>query len=290
MSSIDPSLLASLQPLDEQSFVGKAYLALLGRPVDPGGFRNYLNKLKAGVPRAQICEELARSEEGRRHAARARGVPVIPQPRIASISDLLALDGEEFLELAYRTLLGREIDPTGLMDYSARLAAGVPKLQVVADIHSGPEGQARGAQLAGLKDALQGLRRAKEAISPASLADVLKLGDDHFLAAIYRLLLSRAPDPKESRIYSGLLQSGLSRMYVVREIVMTSRAAGAGVNSKAVQAALRVYEKANALTWSGWYLRNVKGVESDLASERNTRAIAYMVRASAKQTEAGGTA
>jgi hypothetical protein len=53
---------------------------------------------------------------------------------------------------------------------------------------------------------------------------------------------------------------------------------------------LRVYEKANALTWSGWYLRNVKGVESDLASERNTRAIAYMVRARAKQTEAGGTA
>jgi hypothetical protein len=282
-------LLKSLEPLDEQSFVGKAYLALLGRPVDPGGFRNYLSKLKAGVPRAEICEELARSEEGRRHAARARGEPLRPQPRIASASDLLALEGEQFLELAYRTLLGREIDPTGLKDYSARLASGVSKLRILADIRSGPEGQAYEVRLPGLNEALESLRRT-ESISPASLADVLKLGDDHFLAALYRLLLSRAPDPKEIRIYTGLLQSGMSRMYVVQEIVMTARAVGTGLNSKAVRGALHAYERANARTWRGWYLRNVKGVESDLPSERYARALAYMLRARSKDAEAGGTA
>ncbi len=54
-----------------------AYLAILGREVDPDGLSNYVGQVRTGEPKAQIAAELARSSEGQRRAAELAGLAEI---------------------------------------------------------------------------------------------------------------------------------------------------------------------------------------------------------------------
>jgi hypothetical protein len=278
MTRVDARLLASFAGLDDQAFLGKAYIAILGRPVDPSGFRDYLNRLDSGVPRARICEELASSEEAKRHAARQSHSTPRDRPRhgIESVDDLLALEGTEFVEQVYWVLLGRAVDPDGLRHYTGRLAAGTQKLQVIADIHADPEGQAYGAQIAGL-DELDNLQRDEDT-SVGSLSSLLEVSDEAFVRAVYSLILGRQADPEGRVTYGNLLRAGFSRMYVIKEIACSSEGAGKALAVAGLSQALRRYEKANSRTWTGWYLRQVKGIESDLPLERHMRAASFATR------------
>ena len=55
----------SLLRLHDEAFVTSAYRAILGRTPDLGGLQNYLTQVRAGVEKAHILVELARSPEGR---------------------------------------------------------------------------------------------------------------------------------------------------------------------------------------------------------------------------------
>jgi hypothetical protein len=279
MSRLDPQLLAAFDSLDDQAFLGKAYITFLGRPVDPSGFRDYLGRLKAGVSRMQICEELIGSDEGRRHASSRLGqAPARAGAGARSVAELMTYDGIEFVEHAYRAILGREVDPTGLKHYSGRLAAGESKLQIVADLRSDPEGQAYGSRLEGLSDAVSAIRRGDENAFSA-VSSLMALSDEAFLVGAYRLILGREADPEGKTVYSKLLRTGLSRLYIVKELATSEEGAGKAARLKGVQRAIRAYDSADSQTCKGWYLRNVKGVESDFPAERQMRAIAYSLRA-----------
>jgi hypothetical protein len=274
MNADSSRTLESLAALDDQSFLGKAYIALLGRPIDPHGFRDYFARLASGVPRSVVWDELASSEEAHAHAVATGNAPNLPQ----NVADLLELDGELFVRQAYLALLGRPADPAGLKHYAERLAAGVPKAQIVADIHSGQEGQAYGARLQGVKDLVARVRRFG-ADAYECIDDVLDLPDEGFIRGTYRMLLGRAPDHEGKRIYSDLLALGMSRMYVVREIARSPEAREKRRKPRGLAKALTRYERANRRNWGGWYLLEVKGVQSDLPREREARAAAYALRA-----------
>jgi hypothetical protein len=278
MTRVDARLLASFAGLDDQAFLGKAYIAILGRPVDPSGFRDYLSRLDSGVPRARICEELASSEEAQRHAARQSRTTARDRPRhiIETVDDLLAFEGTEFVEQVYWALLGRAVDPDGLRHYTGRLAAGTQKRQIIADIHADPEGQAYGAQIAGLGE-LDNVQRDEDR-SVDSLSSLMQLSDEAFVRAVYRVVLGRQADPEGRVTYGNLLRAGFSRMYVIKEIACSSEGAGKALTLAGLSESLRRYEKANSRTWTGWYLRQVKGVESDLPVERHMRAASHAAR------------
>lgn len=57
-----------------------------------------------------------------------------------TVDMLLALDGQPFIEQAYRTLLGRAADSDGLMHYSTMLTRSAGKLRVLADLRRSEEG------------------------------------------------------------------------------------------------------------------------------------------------------
>ena len=57
--------LKQILALDGPEFLGQAYLLVLGRPVDPEGFRNYEALLRAGRSKLSILAELRASQEGR---------------------------------------------------------------------------------------------------------------------------------------------------------------------------------------------------------------------------------
>jgi hypothetical protein len=54
-----------LLALHDEEFVQNAYGAVLGRTPDAGGLKNYLAHVRAGVEKAHILAELAKSPEGR---------------------------------------------------------------------------------------------------------------------------------------------------------------------------------------------------------------------------------
>ncbi len=88
--------------------------------------------------------------------------PLVPKTSSArTLADLLNLDGEQFIEGAYYTLLNRPPDPTGRMFYLDRLLSGVAKMQILDEISSSTEAQALGVTLSGLQSAIKRHRRAR---------------------------------------------------------------------------------------------------------------------------------
>lgn len=73
-----PTSVVGLLALHDARFVRAAYQCILGRQADPGGFSNYLERVRAGVPKAQILQELVQSEEGRRAKVSLAGLDRLP--------------------------------------------------------------------------------------------------------------------------------------------------------------------------------------------------------------------
>jgi GT2 family glycosyltransferase/glycosyltransferase involved in cell wall biosynthesis len=79
------------------------------------------------------------------------------------LDELIALDGTEFVQHAYATLLLRQADQGGLDGYVADLASGVSKAKVLETLSKSPEGRQRGVQLAGLDELLTQEKPVKRA-------------------------------------------------------------------------------------------------------------------------------
>lgn len=74
----------------------------------------------------------------------------IHTPNWATVEQLLALDGEAFVDRAYRTLLGRAPDAGGRQHYLGLLGRADGKARVIADLHLSAEGQQHRVQMEGL--------------------------------------------------------------------------------------------------------------------------------------------
>jgi O-antigen biosynthesis protein len=68
---------------------------------------------------------------------------------------LVELDGFAFVRAAYKTLLNREPDPSGRQYYLSRLRMGAPKLTILGELQSSPEGQRVQAAIHGLRGAVK---------------------------------------------------------------------------------------------------------------------------------------
>lgn len=72
-----------------------------------------------------------------------------------ALDELLALDGQAFVDHAYATLLQRVPDPSGSAFYLAELGRGVPKAEILRALASSDEGRARSVELPGLHELTQ---------------------------------------------------------------------------------------------------------------------------------------
>src|ERR1700689_3269130 len=76
--------------------------------------------------------------------------------RIArTIEELLSLYDTSFVECAYWTILGREVDPSGLRNYLIQVRKGVSKGQIVAELVQSQEGRTRAIDLPGITELLE---------------------------------------------------------------------------------------------------------------------------------------
>jgi hypothetical protein len=155
--------LRDILALDGAEFLGQAYLLMLGRPIDPQGFRNYDSQLRAGTAKISILAELHWSQEGQAFGASvpdllpllaATGTANSAGVSVQGIRELLALDDVAFVDSAYRTLLGRAPDTVGFSHYLRLIRMGACKMRVVSRLYFSAEGRRRVRSLPGLKSAL----------------------------------------------------------------------------------------------------------------------------------------
>jgi hypothetical protein len=285
--------------LDDEAFVRQAYQRLLDRPADPDGLQNYVSQLRSGMPKAQIVAELEGSPEGRMVARRQSGSarPPVGEPHSLPasaaksqaspssttgakvVTQLLALEGEQFVREAYLAILGREADPAGLSYYGRRVAAGEPKEQILVDLRCDPEGQARATPVAGL-DELVASAQAIAAAGPltvkaASASELLTLHGREFVQSAYLTLFDRPADPEGLVRYLEVLRSGFSRSFVLAAFADSPEGKERAAKVTGLTNLLVGYRKGQRPSWRGWYWRNVRGAESDLTPAREARRLGW---------------
>lgn len=273
----DRRIAESFTGLSDDAFLRKAYFSLLGRPPDPSGAAGYMSRLRAGIPKQQIWDEISSGEEAMRFATRQPAMlpgasSALPVNNVAA---LLMLDGVDFVRAAYREILGRPVDPAGLRDYTAKLSSGVAKEQILADLRSDPEGQAFGSSLEGLDQLVRRVQQGTDAQIPSSLDELLALHGEMFVRAAYLVLFKREPDAQGMHRYLELLRAGYSNMFILKALYEAPEAREKLARLDGLQVALRHYDKAQRRSWTGWYHRSVKGAPSELPRDRELRALAF---------------
>ena len=79
------------------------------------------------------------------------GRPVLPEKSAYALQELLQYDDEQFVEVAYQTILRRAADETGLQHYCHQLrAGGISKVEVLGNLRWSEEGVQRGVHVDGL--------------------------------------------------------------------------------------------------------------------------------------------
>ncbi len=81
--------------------------------------------------------------------------------RVHHVDDLCELDGREFVEMAYKCVLGRPSDQEGREYYERELANGLPKAEIIRAFAESEEGRRFDSDIEGLQDYLSGQTRDK---------------------------------------------------------------------------------------------------------------------------------
>lgn len=273
-----------LLALEGPQFIGQAYLTLMGRAVDPEGFRHYDSQVRSGMSKLQVLSELRASSEGQAFGADVAGLGaklVAPRPMAVpadwSVDDVLRLNGVTFIELAHVAIVGRIPGDATMRSYLAKLRAGHHKIQLLEEMRKCAVGESHRPTLRGLDTAL---KRLDGGLFPVALTadELLELDDGSFIDCAYKTLLRRSPDPGGFDAYLQRLRAGRSKLGIVRDLSISSE--GRAQNVVLPGLALKLGRYASATSpWYGWAYRAVTGAEAETSVERRLRSIeSHMLR------------
>jgi hypothetical protein len=167
------STVRDLLALDGPSFISEAYRQVLGREPDADGMRHYGTRLSSGVSKEQILADLRSDPEGQAFPSAVAGLDDLVRSvqsgsgahrstsAPASLEDLFALDGRQFVEASYEMLFRRAADPTGLARYCPLLLQGYSKLFVLDALYTSPEAREKGVDIPELEQRLRAYRKAQ---------------------------------------------------------------------------------------------------------------------------------
>jgi len=154
---------------DDVEFLTHAYRCLLRREPDHEGLQDHLARLHNGESsQIDALRELRFSPEGDRAGVTVQGLappagrwtltPLSLEPEALPIRDrytlgeLLQYRGTAFVRNAYRALLHREPDSSGLAHHLEKLCGGVTRLDLILGLWLGSEGRAIAVELTGWSD------------------------------------------------------------------------------------------------------------------------------------------
>ena len=161
-----------------------------------------------------------------------------------SLAELLSSDNEEFVRLAYLTVLGRSADAEGEAYYTDRIRRGFTKMEVLDQLRKGDEAK-RVPPLPDLEAALRrfriarvgrGKRRGGAAVEQQILREASEVRVDHFMryhdeefvVRVFAYYLGREPDEFGLAHYLRQIRSGVSRQRVLLDISRGAEARARG--------------------------------------------------------------
>lgn len=122
---------AKLKKLEGIEFVDAVYQAILRRKPDMQGLNYYLGKLEnKQMSKFEMVYEIGLSEE----AAYKDFIVVDCDKKVMKASNILKYDGQRFIQLAYRWVLGREADKEGMRSNLEALQNGFTYKEII--LHS----------------------------------------------------------------------------------------------------------------------------------------------------------
>ena len=155
---------------DDQTFIRKIYISLLGRLPDPEGMAFYLKRLHEGLARTEILDSICTSPEyvsktknmrstvlqGHRHDTDLNsGADMKPDShstfqRTYRVRDFMHLYDIEFLQAAYAAILGRKPDPAGEEYYLGRIRGGTSRENIMRQLTQSAEAKRHKIVIKGL--------------------------------------------------------------------------------------------------------------------------------------------
>jgi Domain of unknown function (DUF4214) len=264
--------------LEGAEFLGQAYLLMLGRPVDPEGFRNYDVRLRSGTSKLSILAELRASQEGRAYGANvpdplvllAQGPLAIPTTG-ATLQDLLRMSGAAFVDQGFLATIGRLPDETIRRGYIAKLNAGEDKLQILEEMIETSEGMPAGPASKEMEEAIRNMRGGLYPVA-IDIKELLALDDLAFIDCAYKSLLKRAPDAVGMSYYLKLIRSGAAKMRVVSKLFFSAEGRKAASSLRGLRLTILQYWLASSRL-TGWWYRPIAQVEGDTPLECRLRAV-----------------
>lgn len=233
----DPNAALNLHDLLAQEstrFLGTAYQLVLGRPVDPEGFKHYDERIRAGLPRLQVLAELRTSPEGMQRDASIPGLAValaglrpVQVAKKLSFAELMRMEDEGFVEQAHFAVLGCVPDANTRDFQLARLRAGHHKLELLSDLMD-DRPTSRMPTMPGLVEALLSLKQPLFPLA-ADARELLALEDAAFVECAYRTLLRRNADPRGLDHYLRRLRCGGAKLGVIASLQSSGEARAARV-------------------------------------------------------------
>jgi O-antigen biosynthesis protein len=125
-----------------------------------------------------------------------------------SLNELLTFWGEEFVRVAYITILGREADEAGLRHYLSSLYSGASKFEIVTRLFSSEEAKSKGLTLDGLDEAMR----------TSELYELMCHFDESFVRKAYIAVLGRDIDADGLQNYLSRIREGEERIEILAEL------------------------------------------------------------------------
>jgi len=189
-------------------FLELCYRRLFGRPGDAAGIGGWSALLEQGCRREFILWKLLHSEEAQARGNWPAGALALDlwTWSQANVIEILLLDGQDFLELAYRRLLGRRPDP-GAAFWADLIKRGASKPFILWTMLRCPEALALQCPP---QESLEAWA-ATQVTGP----EILLAEGTLFLELCYCRVLGRAPDAQGLACWSDLMESGSSKEFIL---------------------------------------------------------------------------
>lgn len=144
--------LAELSQLSDAEAVFRAHTAIFGHPPPLIEFRRHVAALRSKkITLKELLEMMVRSPEGRSRGTKIAFDTIENSPprnqtdvvQIFRVGDFFDGDVDEFLTRAYRILLNREIDPSGMESHRDAMRQGISPAQILAALMDSDEYRGR---------------------------------------------------------------------------------------------------------------------------------------------------
>lgn len=159
----------------------------------------------------------------------------------SSLAELLSLEGRDFVQSAYATMLGREADAEGEVYYEGRLAQGHSKLGILHQMRRSPEARLLPDTVDGLDDAFRRYRfrslwlgkekagelvgnRIVRATRTPHVDHFMRYYDEDFVRVAYLFYLEREPEAAGLQHHADRIRRGVSRQQILVEIARSEEA------------------------------------------------------------------